>query len=82
MYCIAGELLTASEISDIVKRTIPDAKIFFKPDPEKTRIVRSWAQKIDESAAIKDWSWKRKFNAEHAIIDFIQEIKSNPEIYN
>lgn len=82
MYCIAGELLTAAEISDIVKRTIPDAKIFFKPDPEKTRIVKSWAQKIDESAAIKDWSWKRKFNAEQSIIDFIQEIKSNPEIYN
>ncbi|WP_455279834.1 NAD-dependent epimerase/dehydratase family protein [[Eubacterium] cellulosolvens] len=81
MYCIAGELLTAAEISEIVKRNIPDAKIFFKPDPEKTRIVKSWAQKIDESAAIKDWGWKRKFNAEQAIRDFIQEIQSNPEIY-
>ncbi len=82
IYCIAGDLPTAEEIAKIVRRNIPRADIFFKPDPEKTRIVKSWAQKIDESDATEEWGWRRRFTLEGAIKDFIEEVKTNPSLYS
>ncbi len=81
VYCIAGDLPTAGEITNLVKKSIPDAKVFFKPDPEKTRIVKSWAQKIDESDAANEWGWRRRYTLNETISDFIKEVKTNAELY-
>ena len=81
VYCIAGDLPTAEQITNLVRSKIPDAKIFFKTDPEKTRILKSWAQKIDESDATKEWGWGRRFTLEETISDFIKEVKMNAGLY-
>lgn len=81
VYCIAGDLPTAIEIADAVRKKIPDAKITFKPDPEKTTILKSWAQKIDESDAAREWGWKREYTLQQTIDDFIDEVRTNPELY-
>jgi nucleoside-diphosphate-sugar epimerase len=81
VYCIAGDLPTAREIAEAVKMKIPNAKINFKPDPEKTQILKSWAQKIDESEATKEWGWKREYTLQQTINDFIEEVRMNPELY-
>jgi threonine 3-dehydrogenase len=81
VYCIAGDLPTAREIAEAVRRKIPNAKINFKPDPEKTQILKSWAQKIDESEATKEWGWKREYTLQQTINDFIEEVRMNPELY-
>ncbi|MGQ9543936.1 MAG: NAD-dependent epimerase/dehydratase family protein [Candidatus Bathyarchaeia archaeon] len=80
-YCIAGHIPTAAEIAEMVKEKIPDAKIIFRPDPEKTRIVKSWAQKIDESEANIEWGWRREYSLEESIEDFIREVRESPDRY-
>lgn len=80
-YCIAGYNPTAGEIAGMVREKIPGAKITFRPDPEKTRIVKSWAQKIDESEATVEWGWRREYTLEESIEDFIEEVRKNPERY-
>ncbi|MEM2942188.1 MAG: NAD-dependent epimerase/dehydratase family protein [Candidatus Bathyarchaeia archaeon] len=81
VYCIAGDLPTAEEIAKAVRDRIPNARLTFNPDPEKTRILKSWAQKIDESDAVREWGWKREYTLQQTIDDFIKEVRMNPELY-
>jgi len=81
VYCIAGDLPTADEVAKAVRKKIPDAKVTFKPDPEKTQILKSWAQKIDESDAAREWCWKREYTLQQTIDDFIEEVRMNPDLY-
>ena len=81
VYCIAGDLPTAGQIAEMVRKKIPEAEITFRPDPEKTRILKSWAQMIDEADASGDWGWKRTFTVERTINDFIDEVRASPELY-
>ena len=81
VYCIAGDLPTAGEIAETVKKKIEDARLTFKPDPEKTQILKSWAQKIDDSDASREWGWRRKFTLDETINDFIDEVRADAELY-
>jgi len=81
VYCIAGFSPTAKEISDEVKRILPNADIKFKPDRELTEIVRSWPKYLRETKATEEWGWKTKFLLKETVEDFIKEVQAHPEIY-
>lgn len=81
IYCIAGFSPTAREIYEAVKKVLPSADIQFKPDPELTKIVRSWPQYVDETLAREEWGWKTKYFLNKTIEDFIKEVQAHPEIY-
>jgi threonine 3-dehydrogenase len=81
VYCIAGFSSTAVEISEAVKRVLPDANIRFKPDQELTQIVRSWPKYVDESRAFEEWGWKTNYFLDETVKDFIKEVQARPDIY-
>jgi nucleoside-diphosphate-sugar epimerase len=49
------------EISNEIKKHVPDFKISYKPDYRQV-IANSWPQSIDDSIARKDWGWKEEYN--------------------
>jgi len=81
VYCIGGFSPTAKEIAEAVNEILPDADIQFKPDPELTKIVRSWPKYIDETRAFEEWGWKTMYLLKETVKDFIGEVQAHPEIY-
>lgn len=84
IYNISGVDPTpsAKELVDVVKSFIPNAKIDFKPNEAYDKIISSWPKRIDDTKARKEWGWKPLYsNIYNLVEDFIQEIKSNLEIY-
>jgi len=62
-YNLAGMSFTPEEMSEEIKKTIPEFKISYKPDFRQS-IADSWPKSIDDSKARKDWGWKHKIDLE------------------
>ncbi len=62
VYNITSFSLSAAELRDHVLRAFPDAKIGFKPDAPRARILDTWPADVDDSPARRDWDWKPEFD--------------------
>ncbi len=82
VYNIAGFSPTAKQLADTVKRQLPKATLEFKPDPRLVSIIQDWPKYFDETRANQEWGWKTQYQWDDAIADFIQEIQSNPHLYD
>lgn len=58
-----------------IKKHYPDFKMVYKPDPLKQAIADSWPNKLDDSAARKEWGWSPKYDLEKMTVDMIQTLK-------
>jgi len=62
-YNVAAISFTPSEISDEIKKRIPNFEISYTPD-YRQGIADSWPKSIDDSAARNDWGWKHLYDLE------------------
>lgn len=62
-YNLSGITFDPRQLSDEIKKYIPDFEITYKPDFRQV-IAESWPQSIDDSVARNDWGWKHKINLE------------------
>jgi len=62
-YNLAGISFTPEEISEEIKKVIPEFKISYNPDFRQD-IADSWPKSIDDSKAREDWGWKHKIDLE------------------
>ncbi len=60
-YNLAGFSFTPNEISEEIKKHIPDFTINYAPDFRQA-IADSWPQSIDDSITQQDWNWKCEYN--------------------
>lgn len=81
VYNIAGFSPTAKQLAEGVKRFLPKADLRFNPDPKFVSIIENWPKYFDETRATQEWGWKTRFHLEEAILDFIREVQSRPELY-
>lgn len=58
-YNLTGMSFTPKEVYEMIKKTIPNFTITYKPDFRQD-IANSWPQSIDDSRARKDWGWAHK----------------------
>ncbi len=72
-YNLEGSSFTPQEISEEIKKHIPNFKISYAPD-ERQAIADSWVDSLDDSAARKDWNWKPKFMLTEMVADMIQNL--------
>ncbi len=62
-YNLTAMSFSPKEISDEIKKYIPDFNIIYQPDFRQA-IADSWPQSIDDSQAREDWGWKHQYNLE------------------
>lgn len=73
-YNISGMSFSPEEISDSIKKEIPDFEIIYKPD-YRQEIADSWPASIDDSVARKDWGWKEEYNLAGMTKDMLKNLK-------
>lgn len=62
-YNVSGMSFSPKEISQEIKKHIPDFEMSYKSDYRQA-IADSWPQSIDDSVARKDWGWQEDYNLE------------------
>ncbi len=60
-YNLAGLSFNPKEVSESIKKHIPDFKISYESD-FRQEIADSWPQSINDSVAQKDWGWKNNIS--------------------
>ncbi len=75
VYNIAGISPSAEELAQAIRRLMPKVDFSYRPDPLKCAIVESWPDKIDDSAARKDWEWDSTWNLERTTDEVIEVLR-------
>ena len=60
-YNISGMSFSPKEITNRIKKYIPEFSISYKPD-DRQKIAESWPKSINDQHAIKDWGWSPDIN--------------------
>lgn len=71
VYNVSGFSATADQIKIIIENSFPKAKITYKINKERQKIIDSWPADINDSSARKDWGWKPKFNFEETFLNYL-----------
>lgn len=71
-YNLAAMSFSPKEISEAIKKRIPEFTISYAPD-FRQKIADSWPSKIDDSEARKDWGWNPQYDLE-AMTDVMLEM--------
>lgn len=70
-YNVGSFSMSAGEIREHVRQAFPEAVITFEPDMPRNKIVDSWPADVDDSAAMRDWSWKPDYDARRAFDEYL-----------
>lgn len=70
-YNICGFSISAEQIRSTVLNHFPSAELNFKVDEKRQRIVDSWPEDVDDTAAIKDWGWKADYDINKAFAEYL-----------
>lgn len=65
-YNLAGVSFTPQEISEQIKKHIPDFKIDYDPD-FRQEIAATWPNSINDDYAQKEWGWKENYDLEKIV---------------
>jgi nucleoside-diphosphate-sugar epimerase len=70
-YNVGAFSLSAAEFAARVKKAFPTAQTTFTIDPARARIVDSWPEDVDDSAARKDWKWSPDYGIDRAFDEYL-----------
>lgn len=73
-YNLAGISFTPEQITDAIRKFIPEFEISYKPD-FRQKIADTWPQSLDDSIANKDWDWKHNFGLEDITKEMLTQLK-------
>jgi threonine 3-dehydrogenase len=62
VYNIGAFSVSAGQIAERVQSAFPGARIDYRPDPGRARIVASWPEDVDDSSARADWGWRPEYD--------------------
>ncbi|HAF49463.1 MAG TPA: epimerase, partial [Anaerolineaceae bacterium] len=71
VYNVTSFSVSAQDIFNIVLEAFPDAKIRFAVDDCRQRIVDTWPESVDDSAACEDWDWQPDYNCERSFHEYL-----------
>ena len=81
IYNLYGLTAEGQGIRDAILKVIPGAKIDFQPDAQQIQLVHNLPEKLDDAVARRDWGWAPRYSLDEAIEDFVNDIRSRPDIY-
>ncbi len=73
-YNLAGLSFNPKEITESIKKHIPNFEISYKPD-FRQEIADSWPQSINDEVAQKDWNWKNNISLEEMTSIMLDNLK-------
>ena len=73
-YNLAGVSFTPKEITESIKKEIPDFEISYEPD-FRQEIANSWPGSISDQEARDDWNWSHSFDLDAITKDMIKNLK-------
>ena len=73
-YNLAAMSFTPAELSDEIKKHIPDFSIHYEPDFRQS-IAESWSETIDDTAAREDWGWQPEFALNQMTSDMLLHLR-------
>ncbi|MFD2567239.1 NAD-dependent epimerase/dehydratase family protein [Pseudotenacibaculum haliotis] len=74
-YNLSAIDFTPKELSEEIKKHIPNFEITYKPD-FRQEIADSWPQSIDDSHARTEWNWSHKFDISSMTQDIIKNLQA------
>lgn len=77
-YNLAGISFNPEEISESIKKHLPDFEISYEPD-FRQEIADTWPQSIDDSKAQEDWGWENKFSLDNITQIMLDSLKPKYE---
>jgi nucleoside-diphosphate-sugar epimerase len=73
-YNISAMSFSPKDISDEIKKHIPDFRITYQADYRQA-IAESWPQSIDDSVAKNDWKWKPAYDLSRMTEDMLENMQ-------
>ena len=73
-YNIAGMSFTPNQLFLMIRKTYPKFTITYHPD-FRQQIADTWPNSIDDSHAVRDWSWSPKYDLESMTESMIKNLK-------
>ena len=73
-YNIAGMSFSPREISEEIRKFIPDFTILYKPD-FRQRLADTWPESINDDFARADWGWKPDFDIKEMTKEMIENVR-------
>lgn len=74
-YNVTAESFSPEQLVLEIKKHIPDFEINYDVDPMRQEIADSWPNRLDDSAARKDWGWSPDYDLEAMTKDMIEKLK-------
>jgi threonine 3-dehydrogenase len=71
VYNIGAFSVSAGDIAARVRKSFPEAKIDYAPDPVRAKIVASWPEDVDDTRAHTDWGWRASYDWERAFDEYL-----------
>jgi len=71
VYNVGAFNPSAAEIRDLVRSAFPGSDIGFEPDLKRQRIVDSWPEDVDDSAARRDWGFAPRYDLARAFSEYL-----------
>jgi nucleoside-diphosphate-sugar epimerase len=71
VYNVTSYSLTANQFREQVLKAFSGAKIDFKPDLKRQRIVDSWPADLNDNDARRDWGWKPEYDVERSFDEYL-----------
>ena len=78
-YNLSGCDFTPEEISNEIKKHLPDFEINYHPDYRQD-IADSWPDSIDDSDARSDWGWTESYNLQDLVAVMLNKVKVNSSL--
>lgn len=72
-YNISAFDFTPAELTEEIRKHIPEFKISYKPD-FRQELANGWPSSIDDSAARLDWGWRNEYSLEMMTSDMLSHL--------
>ncbi len=74
-FNVTAMQFTPEELTEEIRRHLPDFEITYRVDPVRQAIAESWPRRLDDSAAQQEWGWKAEFDMPHMVADMISQLR-------
>jgi nucleoside-diphosphate-sugar epimerase len=71
VYNVTAFNPSAGQLADLVRGAFPGARIAFRPDQRRQRIVDSWPEDLDDAGARRDWGFRPRYDLDRALHEYL-----------